>query len=60
MCLTCGCMDAHREMTPQDIRFEDLKAAADVNGRSVAETLDIWDRTVEKDRGAHPPEYADS
>jgi hypothetical protein len=59
MCLTCGCMDAHRVMSPQDITYEDLKAAADVNDRSVAETLDIWDRTVAKDRGEHAPEYAD-
>ena len=57
MCLTCGCMDAHLEMGSNNIRFEDLKAAADENGRSVAETLDIWQRTLEKDRGEHASEY---
>ena len=57
MCLTCGCMDAHREMGEANITFEDLKRAADENGRTVAETLDIIDRTVAKDRGEHGPEY---
>lgn len=57
MCLTCGCMDAHLEMGSRNIRYEDVKAAADENGRSVAETLDIIDRTVAKDRGDHPSEY---
>ena len=58
MCLTCGCMDAHLEMGENNIRYEDIKAAADENGRSVAETLDIVDRTVEKDRKDHAQEYA--
>ena len=58
MCLTCGCMDAHLEMGNANIRYEDVKAAADENGRTVAETLDIMDRTVAKDRADHPPEYA--
>jgi hypothetical protein len=58
MCLTCGCMDAHLEMGTTNIRYEDVKAAADENGRSVAETLDIMDRTVAKDRGEHADEYA--
>jgi hypothetical protein len=57
MCLTCGCMDAHLEMGRLNITYEDVKAAADENGRSVAETLDIIDRTVGKDRGEHPAEY---
>jgi hypothetical protein len=60
MCLTCGCMDAHLEMGQHNIRYEDVKAAADENGRSVAETLDIIDRTVAKDRGEHAEEYATS
>jgi len=38
MCLTCGCMDAHLKMGERNIRFEDVKAAADENGRSIAET----------------------
>jgi hypothetical protein len=58
MCLTCGCMDAHLEMGTANIRYEDVKAAADENGRSVAETLDIVNRTVAKDRGEHPEEYS--
>lgn len=58
MCLTCGCMDAHREMGTANIRYEDLKAAADENGRSVAETLDIFERTVSNDRSDDAQEYA--
>jgi len=57
MCLTCGCMQAHLEMGDHNIRYEDVKAAADENGQSVAETLDIIDRTVAIDRGDHPEEY---
>lgn len=57
MCLTCGCMDAHLEMGSANITYEDVKAAADENGRTVAETLDIVDRTVAKDRGEHAQEY---
>jgi hypothetical protein len=60
MCLTCGCMDAHLEMGQHNIRFEDIRAAADENGRSVAETLDIVERTLAKDRGDHTEEYAKS
>lgn len=58
MCLTCGCMDAHLEMGQSNIRYEDVKKAADENGRSVGETLDIMDRTRAKDRQDHPAEYA--
>ena len=57
MCLTCGCMDAHLEMGSSNITYEDVKAAADENGRTVAETLAIVDRTVAKDRGDHAQEY---
>jgi hypothetical protein len=57
MCLTCGCMDAHLEMGESNITFEDVKRAADENGRSVAETLDIMDRTQARDREEHPREY---
>ncbi len=57
MCLTCGCMDAHLEMGSSNITYEDVKAAADENGRTVAETLAIVDRTVAKDRGDHAAEY---
>lgn len=58
MCLTCGCMQAHLEMGSNNIRYEDVKAAADENGKSVAETLDIIQRTVDIDRGDHAEEYA--
>jgi hypothetical protein len=51
-------MDAHLDMGPLNVTYEDVKAAADQNGKSVAETLDIFERTVAKDRGAHPAEYA--
>jgi hypothetical protein len=60
MCLTCGCMQAHLEMGSSNIRFEDVKAAAEENGRSVAETIDIIDRTWEIDRNDHAEEYAPS
>lgn len=60
MCLTCGCMEAHDKMGQSNITYEDVKAAADENGRSVAETLDIVDRTVAKDRGEHAQEYTPS
>lgn len=58
MCLTCGCMDAHLEMGEANITYEDLKKAADENGRSVADTLDIMERTKARDRQDHPDEYA--
>ena len=58
MCLTCGCMQAHLEMGQKNLRYEDIKAAADENGRSVAETLDIMERTEAKDREDHSEEYA--
>ena len=58
MCLTCGCMQAHLEMGDKNIRYEDVKAAAEENGHSVAETLDIMARTVEADKADHAEEYA--
>jgi len=58
MCLTCGCMDAHLEMGEANITYEDIKRAADENGRSVAETLDIMEATEAKDRERHAKEYA--
>ena len=58
MCLTCGCMDAHADMGESNIRYEDLKRAADENGRSVAETISIMERTEAKDRQEHIQEYA--
>lgn len=57
MCLTCGCMDAHKEMGEANLTYEDLKAAADENHRTVDETVDIMTRTIEIDRTDHPAEY---
>ena len=57
MCLTCGCMQAHLEMGTSNIRYEDVKAAADENGRTVEETVDIIERTVAQDRSEHAEEY---
>lgn len=58
MCLTCGCMQAHLDMGEHHIRYEDLKAASDEGGKSVAETIDIMERTLDIDRGDHAQEYA--
>jgi hypothetical protein len=60
MCLTCACMDAHLEVGENNIRYEDLKAAAEENGRTVNEVLAVMDLTVTKDRSDHPEEYAPS
>ena len=57
MCLTCGCMQAHLEMGEHNIMFEDVKRAADENGRTVEEPLDIIARTADVDRADHPEEY---
>ena len=58
MCLTCGCMDAHLDMGEANIRYEDVDRAARENGRSVAETFEIMDKTRERDRSQHPKEYS--
>ena len=50
-------MQAHLDMGPAHIRYEDIKAAADESGNSVKETLDIFERTLAKDRGEHAEEY---
>jgi hypothetical protein len=60
MCLTCGCMDAHLKMGEHNIRYEDIEAAAHENGRSVAETWDVIERTRARDTADHPSEYAGS
>lgn len=57
MCLTCGCMDAHREMGQANITYEDVERAAKENGNSVETTLETITATVDKDRGDHPREY---
>jgi hypothetical protein len=51
-------MDAHLEMGSKNITYEHLRAAAEENGRSVAETLDVWQQTIAKDRGEHADEYS--
>jgi hypothetical protein len=56
MCLTCGCMDAHKVMG-DNITYEDLKRIADGNGKTVDETLDVVRRTASADREQHPAEY---
>ena len=58
MCLTCGCRDAHLEMGVQNNTYEDIKRAADENSRSVAETLEIMEKTEAKDREQLSNEYA--
>jgi hypothetical protein len=58
MCLTCGCMQAHLEMGRNNITYEDVKAAADENGNTVAQTLDIIQRTVDRDKEQHAKEYS--
>jgi hypothetical protein len=60
MCLTCGCMDAHKQMGDANIRYEDVKRAADENGNSVAATLLTITKTLDIDRPKHPSEYAAS
>jgi hypothetical protein len=50
-------MQAHLDMGPTNITYEDVKAAADENGRSVAETFDILEETLAKDRTEHAAEY---
>jgi len=57
MCLMCGCGDAHLEMGEANITYEDLKRAADENGKSVGETFEIFDRTRNRDKQQHPDEY---
>ena len=59
MCLNCGCMRAHDDMGKPNVNlvYEDIKKAADANGKTVEETLDTIARTAAKDRGDHPAEY---
>ena len=57
MCLTCGCMMAHKEMTDADFTYEDVKRAAEANTMTVEATLAMIARTSDKDRGDHPAEY---
>jgi hypothetical protein len=62
MCLNCGCMRAHDDMGKPgvNITYEVVKRAADANGKSVDETLQMIRKTSDKDRGDHPAEYPTS
>jgi hypothetical protein len=51
-------MEAHREMGEHNFTYEDLKAAAEENGKSVAETLEVVNQTAAKDAESHAQEYA--
>jgi hypothetical protein len=59
MCLNCGCMRAHDDMGKPgvNITYEDVKRAAEANGKSVDETLQMISKTSAKDRVDHPKEY---
>lgn len=60
MCLNCGCMRAHDDMGKPNVNivYEDVKRAADANGMTVEETLQMIARTADRDRTDHPDEYA--
>jgi hypothetical protein len=59
MCLNCGCMRAHDDMGKPgvNITYEDVKRAAEANGKTIDETLETIARTSDKDRHDHPNEY---
>ena len=57
MCLTCGCMQAHKKMGQHNVTYEDLKRTADENGMTVDETLRTIEATAAKDRADHASEY---
>jgi hypothetical protein len=59
MCLTCGCMDAHKVMG-NNVTYEDLKEIADGNGKTVEETLETIRQTADRDRPEHPSDYSGS
>jgi hypothetical protein len=58
MCLTCGCEQAHLDMG-DNVTYEDLKRIADGNYKTVAETLQIIQRTADIDRRDHAEEYTE-
>ncbi|MBA3779063.1 MAG: hypothetical protein H0X16_07185 [Chloroflexi bacterium] len=53
-------MRAHDDMGQPElnITYESVKRAAEANNRSIDETVETIIKTVEKDRGEHPEEYA--
>ncbi len=61
MCLNCGCKQAHDDMgKPENITYEDVKRAADANGMTVTETLEMIQETADTDQQQHRQEYAAS
>jgi len=59
MCLNCGCMRAHDDMGKPGVNltYEDVRRAADANGKSADETLETMAMTASQDRGEHATEY---
>ena len=57
MCLTCGCTQAHKEMTEADITYEDVKRAADANTMTIDAALATITKTAGIDRADHTGEY---
>lgn len=53
-------MRAHDDMGKPgvNITYEDVKRAAEANGKSIDETLQTIAQTADKDRADHPDEYA--
>ena len=45
-------------MGQSNFTYEDLKAPADENGKSVAETLEVMNRAAARDKETHAHEYA--
>jgi hypothetical protein len=53
-------MDAHKKMGEHNVTYEDLKAAATENGRTVDDTFDTMMATRDRDRAVHEDEWASS
>ena len=51
-------LDIHKDMGESNIRYEELKRAADENGRSRSPSSRPVERTEAKDRQEHTQEYA--
>jgi len=52
-------MRAHDDMGKPGVNlvYDDIKKAAEANGKTVDETLETIAKTAAKDRGDHPAEY---
>lgn len=58
MCLNCGCNRAHDDHgNVQNITYEDLAAAAKLDGTSVSDLVKALNKTVVADRTKHESEY---